>query len=70
MMHPEVRQQTARLFVALEYGEQLAHDCARQQVHSIIDEMSDVFYSLDEDPGKYRADLLDNLPDWIHGSCT
>ena len=41
-----------------------------QQVHSIIDEMSDVFYSLDEDPGEYRADLLDNLPDWIRGSCT
>lgn len=41
-----------------------------QQVHSIIDEMSDVFVSLDEDPGEYCTDLLDNLPDWIRGPCT
>ena len=40
-----------------------------QQVHSIIDEMSDVFVSLDEDPGEYSTDLLDNLPDWIRGPC-
>ena len=38
-----------------------------QQVHVIIDEMSDVFISLDEDPGEYRTDLLGNLPDWIRG---
>ncbi len=40
-----------------------------QQVHGIIDEMSDVFVSLDEDPGEYCNDLLRNLPDWIRGSC-
>jgi hypothetical protein len=40
-----------------------------QQVHAIIDEMSDVFVSLDEDPGEYRNDLPGNLPDWIRGPC-
>jgi len=38
-----------------------------QQVHGIIGEMSDVFVSLDEDPGEYCTDLLGNLPDWIRG---
>jgi ribonucleotide reductase beta subunit family protein with ferritin-like domain len=38
-----------------------------QQVHAIIDEMSDVFISLDADPGEYRTDLLGKLPDWIRG---
>jgi hypothetical protein len=41
-----------------------------QQVGRIIDEMSDVFVSLDEDPGEYHADLLDNLPGWIRGTVT
>ncbi len=40
-----------------------------QQVHGIIDEMSDVFVSLDEDPGEYRTELLGKLPDWIRGPC-
>jgi len=35
MMHPEVRRQATRLFVALEYGEQLAHRCALQQARWI-----------------------------------
>jgi len=39
-----------------------------QQVHCIIDEMSDVFVSLDEDPGEYCTDLLGNLPEWIRGT--
>jgi hypothetical protein len=41
----------------------------QQQVHRIIDEMSDVFISLDEDPGEYCTDLLGTLPDWIRGPC-
>lgn len=41
-----------------------------QQVRCIIDEMSDVFISLDEDPGEYCTDLLGHLPDWIRGHCT
>lgn len=41
-----------------------------QQVYCIIDEMSDVFVSLDEDPGEYCTDLLDTLPDWIRGTET
>ena len=40
-----------------------------QQVHRIIDEMSDVFVSLDEDPVEYCTDLLDKLPAWIRGPC-
>ncbi|MGB5718492.1 MAG: hypothetical protein WBN81_15530 [Gammaproteobacteria bacterium] len=40
-----------------------------QQVQRIMEEMSDVFVSLDEDPGEYCNDLLDNLPDWIRGPC-
>ena len=31
MMTPEIRREMLRLFVALEYGEQLAHQCAFQQ---------------------------------------
>ena len=40
-----------------------------QQVQCIVDEMSDVFVSLEEDPGEYCTDLLGNLPDWIRGPC-
>ena len=58
MMHPETRQQATRLFAALDYGEQLAHDRARQQLRRI------------DSPGEYSTDLLDNLPDWIRGRCT
>ena len=38
-----------------------------QLVSAMLEEMSDVFYSLDEDPHDYMTDLQNSLPDWLTG---
>ena len=38
------------------------------QVNLIVDEMTDVFVVLDEDPAEFRSGLLESLPVWIRGS--
>lgn len=63
-----LQQQTASEPASSGRIQALAADYLRQ-IHGIIDEMSDVFVSLDEDPGEYCTDLLDNLPHWIRGPC-
>ena len=61
-----LRQQTVSEPACTKRIQALAADYL-QQVHGIIDDMSDVFITLDEEPGEYCTDLLGNLPDWIRG---
>lgn len=45
MKNQEILLQTRRLFVALEYGEQLASQCATQQAHLFSSKHSHFFYT-------------------------
>ena len=75
-MHPEIRceEQSCHAFGLrqLQQTSSTTADSAKIQqlaavylhrLHGIIEEMSDIFNSLDKDPGEYCAELLLNLPE-------
>lgn len=64
-MHPETRRQAARLFVALEYGEQLAHDCARQQLRWIGDSRAQRFLNAQARQEASHAGFYRRAAEWL-----
>jgi hypothetical protein len=65
MMHPETRRQTTRLFVALEYGEQLAHQCAMQQMRWINDPRARRFLGVQARQEATHATFYRRAADWL-----
>jgi len=64
-MHPETRRQTTRLFVALEYGEQLAHQCALQQMHWINDRRAGRFLKAQAAQEATHAGFYRRAAEWL-----
>jgi predicted transcriptional regulator len=65
MMHPETRRQTTRLFVALEYGEQLARQCALQQMHWIDSPRARRFLGVQARQEATHAGFYRRAADWL-----
>jgi hypothetical protein len=65
MMRPETRRQTTRLFTALEYGEQLAHQCAIRQMHWIDDSRARRFLAVQARQEATHAGFYRRAADWL-----
>ena len=65
MMHPETRRQATRLFVALEYGEQLAQQCAIQQMGWIDDPRARRFLGVQARQEAAHASFYRRAADWL-----
>lgn len=64
-MHPETRRQAARLFAALEYGEQLAHACARQQSRWVADPRAQRFLRTQARQEATHAAFYRRAAEWL-----
>ena len=64
-MSVEHRCQVTRLFVALEYGEQLAHQCALYQAGAIGNQQARLFLRAQAWQEAEHADLFDMAIDWL-----
>ena len=64
-MTPAQKTQTARLFAALEYGERLAHDCARRQASLLDDRRAQRFLQTQARQESAHALLFRGAADWL-----
>lgn len=64
-LSPEQRTQTARLFAVLEYGERLAHECARRQAGLIDDKRAQRFLLAQARQENTHALLFRKAADWL-----
>lgn len=64
-MTPEQRQQTTRLFVALEYGEQLAQRCALHQSTLVENNKAHRFLRAQARQEHFHAFLFHQTADWL-----
>ncbi len=64
-MPPETRRQATRLFTALEYGEQLAHQCAIRQMHWIDDPRACRFLGVQARQEATHASFYRRAADWL-----
>ena len=64
-MTPEQRQQTTRVFVALEYGEQLAQRCALHQSTLVANKKAERFLRAQARQERFHGFLFRQATDWL-----
>jgi len=64
-MTPELQRQSTRLFIALEYGEQLAKDCALRQVSMFEDSRAKRFLKMQAKQESFHANFFSKAADFL-----